>query len=115
MDKLEKEINWKEFQKVEMRVGTILSAQIFKEANNPSYKMIIDFGDFGQRKTSAQITALYKPADLIDQQIIAVVNFPPKQIANTMSECLILGAVGDQKEVTLITAERKVKNGTKIA
>ena len=107
-------LSWSEFSKVEMRIGTIISAEEFKEVRNPAYKMIIDFGEFGQRKTSAQITTLYQPEELIGRQIIAVLNFPPKQIATIMSECLVLGAVGDQKDVTLIQPERKVKNGTKI-
>lgn len=105
---------WNEFMKVEMRVGTIISAEEFKEARNPAYKMIIDFGEFGKRKTSAQITDLYDPEDLIGKQVIAVINFPPKQIANIMSECLVLGGVGESKEVTLIEPDRKVKNGTRI-
>ncbi len=105
---------WNDFIKVEMRVGTILSAEIFKEVKNPAYKMLIDFGPYGKRKTSAQITDLYEPKALIGKQVIAVINFSPKQIATMMSECLVLGAVGDKKEVTLIEPERKVDNGTRI-
>lgn len=108
------EITWSDFTKVEMRVGTILTAEAFKEVRNPAYKMTIDFGDFGIKKTSAQITKLYQPEELIGKQVIAVINFPPKQIANIMSECLVLGGVGNEKEVTLLQPERKVKNGTKI-
>ena len=111
---MNKKLTWDDFMKVEMRVGTILSADAFKEARNPAYKMIIDFGEFGERKTSAQITALYQPQDLIGRQVVAVINFPPKQIANLMSECLVLGGVGENREVTLIGPERKVKNGTRI-
>ncbi len=107
-------LTWKEFTKVEMRVGTIISAEIFKEAMNPAYKMIIDFGEYGQKKTSAQITKLYSPEELVGKQVVAVVNFPPKQIANIMSECLVLGGIGVEKEVTLLTSERPVKNGTRI-
>lgn len=110
----EKKLEWNEFMKVEMRVGTIISAEEFKEVSNPAYKMIVDFGEYGKRKTSAQITDLYNPKDLISKQVIAVINFPPKQIANIMSECLVLGGVGDKKEVTLIEPERKVNNGTRI-
>lgn len=109
-----KNLTWKEFMNVEMRVGTIIAAEEFKEAINPAYKMIIDFGEYGERKTSAQITQLYTPEELIGRQIIAVVNFPPKQIANLMSECLVLGGVGETKEVTLIEPERQVENGTRI-
>ncbi|CAM1356516.1 MULTISPECIES: tRNA-binding protein [Tenacibaculum] len=108
-------LTWNDFTKVEMRIGTIISAEIFKEVKNPAYKMQVDFGDYGIKKTSAQITKLYQPEDLIGKQVVAVVNFPKKQIANMMSECLVLGGLGDDKEVTLLTAERTVKNGTKIA
>lgn len=107
-------LSWNEFMKVEMRVGTIISAEEFKEVKNPAYKMIIDFGEYGKRKTSAQITQLYEPADLIGKQIIAVTNFPPKQIANIMSECLVLGSVADNKDVTLIEPGKIVKNGTRV-
>lgn len=109
-----KELTWDDFMKVEMRVGTVISAEEFKEARHPAYQMIIDFGDFGKRKTSAQITTLYEPKDIIGRQVIAVINFPPKQIANIMSECLVLGGIGENKEVTLIEPERKVANGTRI-
>ena len=108
-------LTWTDFTKVEMRIGTIISAEVFKEVKNPAYKMQVDFGDHGIKKTSAQITELYQPEDLIGKQVVAVVNFPKKQIANMMSECLVLGGLGDDKEVTLLTAERTVKNGTKIS
>ncbi|NJB36181.1 MULTISPECIES: tRNA-binding protein [Flavobacteriaceae] len=108
-------LTWEEFSKVDMRVGTIVQAEIFKEARNPAYKMIIDFGEeIGTRKTSAQITDLYQPENLIGQQVIAVINFPPKQIATIMSECLVMGAVGNNKEVTLLAPQQHVANGTKI-
>ena len=108
-------ITWNDFTKVEMRIGTIISAEVFKEAKNPAYVLQVDFGDFGIKKTSAQITKLYKTEDLTGKQVVAVVNFPKKQIANLMSECLILGGLGDDDEVTLLTPERPVKNGSKIA
>ncbi len=115
MEQSEQEkLNWSEFMKVEMRVGTIISAEKFKEVRNPAYKMIVDFGPFGTRKTSAQITKLYTPEELVGKQVIAVLNFPPKQIATIMSECLVMGCVGDEKKVTLIQPERKVANGTRI-
>ena len=110
----EKQLSWNEFTRVEMRVGTIVFAEQFKEVKIPAYKMIIDFGKYGKKKTSAQITKLYQAENLIGKQVIAVVNFPPKQIANIMSECLVLGGVGENKEVTLIVPERKVENGTRI-
>ena len=97
-----------------MRIGTVISAEIFKEARNPAYKITIDFGDFGIKKTSAQITQLYTPENIIGKQVVAVINFPPKQIANIMSECLILGGLGDHKEVTLLQPERKLKNGSRV-
>ncbi|RYM34783.1 tRNA-binding protein [Brumimicrobium glaciale] len=107
-------IDWKDFEKIEMRIGTILTAENFEEVRNPAYKMTIDFGEFGIRKTSAQITKLYQPEELIGKQIIAVMNFPPKQIANIMSECLVLGGVEGEGKVVLIEPERGVENGTKI-
>ena len=109
-----KALTWDDFMKVEMRVGTIISAEVFEEVRNPAYKMVIDFGVYGTRKTSAQITKLYQTEEIIGRQVIAVVNFPPKQIATIMSECLVLGGLGDNKEVTLIHPERQVKNGTRI-
>jgi tRNA-binding protein len=103
-------ITWSDFEKIEIRVGTILSAEVFKEAKKPAYKITIDFGEFGIRKTSAQITKRYQPEEIIGKQVVAVVNFPPKQIANIQSECLILGAVDDDA-VTLLTLDKLVKNG----
>ena len=106
-------INWNDFEKVEMRVGTIISAEPFEEARKPAYKMIIDFGEFGVRKTSAQLTKRYIPEDLVGKQIIAVINFPAKQIANIQSECLVLGAVNGD-EVTLLTPDKPIQNGLRI-
>lgn len=110
----ESKLTWPEFTRVDMRVGTVLSAVPFPEARNPSYVLVIDFGPLGQRKTSAQITDLYQPEDLVGRQLIAVVNFPPKQIANIMSECLVLGAVGDDKTVNLLRTDSPVENGMRI-
>ncbi|RMA58009.1 tRNA-binding protein [Ulvibacter antarcticus] len=109
------DLSWSEFEKVEMRVGTITEVSDFPEARNPSYKVIIDFGnDIGFRKSSAQITTRYTKEELIGRQIIAVVNFPKKQIGPFMSECLVLGAV-EGKEVTLLEPGLKVKNGLRIS
>lgn len=107
-------LTWPEFEKVEMRVGTILEAEVFEAARNPAYKLVVDFGPLGKKRSSAQITDLYQPADLVGKQVIAVVNFPPKQIATMMSECLVLGTLGDQKVVTLLQPERPVPNGLRI-
>ncbi len=105
---------WDDFMKVDMRVGTIIQAEEFKEVRNPAYKLVIDFGEeIGTKKTSAQITKLYNLEELIGKQVVAVVNFPPKQIANFMSECLIMGAV-EGKEVTLLSSDKIVKNGLRI-
>jgi len=97
-----------------MRVGTILSAVLFKEAKKPSYILQIDFGELGVKKSAAQLTKLYTANDLIGKQIVAVVNFPPKQIATIMSECLVLGAVAEDGEVTLLETEQATKNGLRI-
>lgn len=105
------QISWQDFEKIEMRVGTIISAEVFGEVKKPAYKVTIDFGKFGIKKSSAQITKLYQPVDLIGKQIIAVTNFPPKQIANMMSECLVLGVIGAESEITLLSADHKVENG----
>jgi len=107
-------LTWKEFEKVAMHVGTVIEVQDFPEARNPSYKLRIDFGEeIGIRKTSAQITILYKKKDLLGKQIIAVINFPKKQIANFMSECLVLGAVNGG-EVNLLQPNFPTKNGLRI-
>lgn len=107
-------LSWSDFEKVEMRVGTILEVHDFPEARNPSYKLVIDFGEaLGVKKSSAQITTLYSKEELIGRQIVAVVNFPKKQIANLMSECLVLGAVNG-KDVTLLSPDKKVENGLRI-
>lgn len=106
-------INWSDFSKIDIRTGTVIGAELFKEAKKPAYKITIDFGDFGVKKTSAQITKRYLPEEIIGKQVIAVVNFPPKQIANIQSECLVLGAVNED-EVTLLTTDKTVKNGLRI-
>ena len=109
------EISWKDFEKVEMRIGTITEVSDFPEARNPAYKMIIDFGeDIGERKTSAQITKRYKKEDLLNRQIVAVVNFPKKQIANFMSECLVLGVVGSENDIVLLNPDFRVENGLRV-
>ncbi len=109
-------IDWNHFTKVDMRVGTVIKIEPFPEANNPAYKLLIDFGEtIGVKKTSAQLTKRYTADSLLNRQIIAVINFPPKQIANFMSECLVLGAVDDGGDVILLELNAKVKNGLRIA
>jgi len=110
MDKL----SWADFSKVDMRVGTILTVSDFPEAKKPAFQLQVDFGDeIGILKTSAQITVNYDRTELVGLQVIAVVNFPKKQIANFMSECLVLGVV-DGDAVTLLNPGKSVKNGLKI-
>jgi tRNA-binding protein len=107
-------ITWNDFEKIDMRTGTIIDVQDFPEAQNPAWKLTIDFGALGKKRSSAQITKLYGKEELLNRQVIAVVNFPPKQVGPFMSECLVLGVVGNDKEVTLLQPERKVENGMKI-
>lgn len=108
-------LTWTDFEKVDIRTGTVIAAEPFPQARKPAYKLTIDFGRLGTKRTSAQLTQLYQPDELIGKQVVAVVNFPPKQIATFMSECLILGAVGDDGNVTLLQTERTAKNGLRIA
>ena len=106
-------ITFEDFTKVDLRVGTIIQVDDFPKARNPAYQLTIDFGDLGVKKSSAQITTLYKKEDLLNRQIIAVINFPKIQIANFMSECLVLGAV-KENDVFLLNPEQKVKNGSTV-
>ena len=106
-------ITFEDFTKVDLRIGTIVEVNDFPEARHPAYQLTIDFGDLGIKKSSAQITTLYSKEDLLKRQIVAVVNFPKKQIAQFMSECLVLGAVNG-KDVILLNPENKVKNGTPV-
>ncbi len=107
-------ITFEDFTKVDLRVGTIIEVNDFLKAHNPSYQLTIDFGDLGIKKSSAQITTLYSRENLLHRQIVAVVNFPKKQIANFISECLVLGAVKDN-DVILLNPENKVKNGSTVS
>ena len=107
-------IIFEDFTKVDLRVGTIIEVNDFPKARKPAYQLTIDFGDLGIKKSSAQITTLYTKKDLLNRQIVAVVNFPQKQIANFISECLVLGAVNG-KDVILLNPENKVKNGSTVA
>ena len=107
-------IEWQDFEKIDIRVGTVVEVSDFPKAKKPAYQLSIDFGDLGIRKSSAQITDFYEKQELIGKQVMAVVNFPPKQIANFFSECLVLGVYTDKKEVVLIGPDRKVANGWKL-
>ena len=108
-------ISWDDFEKVELRVGTIVEAGPFPEARKPAYRLAVDFGELGTKRCSAQITDLYSPDDLVGRQVIAVVNFPPKQVGPLMSECLVTGFVQGDGRVVLAVPDRKVENGLKLA
>lgn len=109
------DLTWSEFERVEMRVGTIVAVNDFPEARKPAYQLTIDFGTaIGIRKTSAQITLRYTKEALLRRQIVAVVNFPKKQIGKFMSECLVLGAVGEAGDVILLAPDFAIENGLRI-
>jgi tRNA-binding protein len=107
-------IQWDDFTKVDIRCGTILSVEVFAKAKKPAYQLSIDFGSLGIKKSSAQITYHYSIENLIGKQVVAVVNFPPKQIANFMSECLVLGVYDTQNEVVLLHPSQPVQNGQQV-
>lgn len=109
-------IEWSDFKKVELRVGTIIEANDFPEARKPAYILKVDFGEeIGIKKSSAQITDLYSKEDLINKKIIAVVNFPPKQIGPIMSECLVTGFYDNDGNVVLAIPDKIIENGAKLA
>ncbi|MDL0432451.1 tRNA-binding protein [Marinobacter sp. TBZ242] len=108
-------ISWEDFEKVELRIGTIIEAHEFPEARKPAYKLKVDFGpEVGVRKSSAQITDLYDPETLIGKQVLAVTNFPPKQIGSFMSECLVTGIRTEEGSITLVGTDHKVSNGQRL-
>jgi tRNA-binding protein len=107
-------ITWDHFEKVDMRVGTITEAALFEKARKPAYQLTIDFGELGIKRSSAQITAHYSVDELKGKQVIAVVNFPPKQIANFFSECLVLGVYDEHNDVVLLQPGKEVKNGCRV-
>lgn len=110
------EISWADFERVELRAGTILSAEVFSEAHKPAFKLTIDFGEeIGTRKSSAQITDLYSPADLVGKQVLAVVNFPAKQIGPFISECLVTGLHREDGKVVLASVDMPVPDGARLA
>ena len=107
-------VTWSDFEKVEIRVGTVLTAEPFPEVRNPAFKLTVDFGSVGVKQTSAQITRGYEPEDLVSRQVLAVTNFPPKRIAGFQSEVLILGAVPEEGDVILVGPDERVPEGTRI-
>ena len=108
-------ITWEDFSKIDIRTGTIIRAEAFPEARKAAIKVWVDFGDLGIKKSSAQITEAYIPEQLLGKQVLAVINFPPKQIGNFISEFLLLGCVSDSQGVILLTPDKAVRNGLKIA
>jgi tRNA-binding protein len=108
-------LTWHEFERVEMYVGTIVLAQEFPAARKPAYQLTIDFGPLGIRKSSAQITQMYQTQELIGSKVIAVLNFPPKQIANFISECLVLGSTNQLGQVRLLRPDEGAQNGERIS
>ncbi len=107
-------ISWADFEKVDIRTGTIMEVSDFPGAKKPAYQLNIDFGELGIKRSSAQITALYAKEELVGRQVIAVVNFPEKQIATFFSECLVLGVYNENNDVVLLQPSLPVKNGSKI-
>lgn len=108
------EVTWQEFEKVDMRVGTIVRAEPFPEARQPAYKLWVDLGPLGQKRSSARITDHYRPEELVGRQVICVVNFPPKRIGPFVSEVLVLGAYINGREVILLRPDRDVELGARI-
>lgn len=109
------EITWSEFEKIDLRVGTILSVSDFPKARKPAYQLTIDFGsELGMRQSSAQITVHYNKEELVGKQIVAVVNFPRKQIANFFSECLLTGFADEHGDIILTSVDKKLPNGAKL-
>ncbi len=107
-------ISWDDFEKIDIRTGTITEVNDFPKAKKPSYQLKINFGELGIKQSSAQVTHFYRKEDLIGRQVVAIVNFPPKQIANFFSECLVLGVYTEEKQVILLQPDRVTGNGMKI-
>ena len=107
-------ITWDDFAKIDIRSGTIVEVKDFPNARKPAYQLRIDFGELGVKQSSAQVTALYTKDDLVGKQVLAVVNFPEKQVANFFSQCLVLGVYDENNDVILLQPDRPVKNGQKV-
>jgi tRNA-binding protein len=107
-------ISWSDFEAVELRVGTIVAVDDFPEARKPAWKLTVDFGEHGVLRSSAQITSLYRPEDLIGRQVLAVLNFPPKQIGPFRSEVLVTGFAREDGTIVLAVPERPVPNGARL-
>jgi tRNA-binding protein len=108
------EISWSDFEKVEIRVGTIVRAEAFPEARKPAYKLWVDFGEFGVRQSSAQVTVSYSLEELVGKQVVGVLNFPPKMIGPFRSECLVSGFADAEGAVVLCAPDKRVPNGSKL-
>ncbi len=112
---MSKSISFEDFTKIDIRIGTIIEVNDFPKAKKPAYQLKIDFGELGIKNSSAQITDLYSKNDLLQRQVTAVVNFNSKQIANFMSECLVLGVANTKGEIVLLKARKKIKNGEQVS
>ena len=112
---MQDEITFEDFLKVDIRIGTIIEVNDFPKARKPAYQLRIDFGDLGIKKSSAQITDLYSKEDLLNKQVFAIINFKPRQIANFMSECLVLGVYNKKGNVVLLQASKAIKNGKQVS
>ncbi len=112
---MQDEITFEDFLKVDIRIGTIIEVNDFPKARKPAYQLRIDFGDLGIKKSSAQITDLYAKEDLLNKQVSAIINFKPRQIANFMSECLVLGVYNKKGNVVLLQASKAIKNGKQVS
>ena len=112
---MKEEITFEDFLKVDIRIGTIIEVNDFPKARKPAYQLTIDFGDLGIKKSSAQITDLYSKEDLLNKQVSAIVNFKPRQIANFMSEVLVIGVYNTEGNVVLLQASKGIKNGEQVS
>ncbi|MGJ8762182.1 MAG: tRNA-binding protein [Polaribacter sp.] len=111
---MKEEITFEDFLKVDIRIGTIIEVNDFPKARKPAYQLKIDFGALGIKKSSAQITDLYTKDDLLNKQVSVIVNFKPRQIANFMSECLVIGVYNTAGDVVLLQASKEIKNGEQV-